>query len=631
MPHLTSLYIDRSISLVLTIYLVCASCFLFAEKPAEELDYKHGYAFLSEPALPEDFQHFKFINPNAPKGGQIRIPKMGNWDSFNMLLAKGRVADGLGFWDKGKNLLWDSLMVAGLDEPATYYCQIAEGIYVPKDNAWVAFKLRKEARWHDGRPITVEDVLFTFKTLQDHASATIRSAFKPFTIEVTGPLEFRFHIDPGLRNDTSVIFTLGGMPILPKHYWESRDITKTTVEPPLGSGSYRVGRFAVGRWVEFERVKDYWGADLAVSKGRNNFDIIKYDYFRDDQVQTEAIKANVIDVHDENVPRTWHSKYDIPAHEQGLLKKTRIKLLKPSGLWWPVFWNLDQPRFQDIRVRKALWLLGDSVWGSERSYDFYGHALSFFHESELAATGLPSAGELKFLEPLRDLVPETVFTTPYRPQPNAGKGWSRKNLLAAAELLKEAGWVIENMKLVHGQTREPFHIRFVAVSPALAAAFVPFKKNLERLGISASIKAPEISNWLYRMRAGDFDAGAVPFMSTSLPTQHIKNWFASVEADREYSQNWSNLRDPAIDALIEEISNATNRQDYVAAVRAFDRVMLLNYYWLLGSSKTRSSIAYWNKFGIPESGPLRRLAIEDTWWWDEENAAIVNAFTGGNE
>lgn len=626
MPHLTSRCVRRTIHFFLTIHLLFGNFLV-----AEELEYKHAYAFLSDPALPADFQHFRFVNPNAPKGGRIRIPKMGTWDSFNMLLAKGRVADGLGFWSMGKNLLWDSLMLAGLDEPATYYCQIAEGIFVPKDHAWVAFKLRKEARWHDGKPITVEDVLFTFKALQDHASPAIRSSFKPFTIEAIGPREFRFHIAPEFRKDASVIFTLGGIPILPKHYWETHDITKTTVEPPLGSGSYRVGKFAVGRWVEYERVKDYWGAHLAVSKGRNNFDFIKYDYFRDDQVQTEAIKANVVDVHDENVPRTWHSKYDTPAYEQGFLKKIRIKLLKPSGLWWPVFWNLEQPRFQDIRVRKALWLLGDDVWGAKMSYGFYGHATSFFHESELAATGLPSPHELKYLEPLRHLVPETVFTTPYEPQPNTGDGWSRENLLAAAALLKEAGWVIKDMKLVHGRTGEPFHIRFVAVSPALAGSFVPFKKLLERLGISASIKAPEISNWLYRMRSGDFDAGAVPFMSTSMPTQHIKNWFASGEADKDYSQNWSNLKDPAIDALIEAIGNATNWDDYVGAVRAFDRVMLLNYYWKPSSSKTQNSIAYWNKFGIPERSKLRRLAIEDTWWWDEENAAKVDAFTGGNE
>ena len=249
----------------------------------------------------------------------------------------------------------------------------------------------------------------------------------------------------------------------------------------------------------------------------------------------------------------------------------------------------------------------------------------------LAATGLPGPLELDLLEPLRELIPETVFTTPYEPQPNSGKGWSRENLLAAAALLKEAGWIIKDNRLVHGTTGEPFHIRFVAVSPALARSFIPMKKRLERLGISASIKAPEISNWLYRMRAGDFDAGAIPFMSTSVPTQQLKNWFTSTEADRDYSQNWSNLKDPAIDALIEATTNASTWDEYVAAVRAFDRVMLLNYYWLPGSSKIRSSIAYWDKFGIPDHTDLRRLAIEDIWWWDEKKAAVVESFTGGDE
>lgn len=597
---------------------------------ADEFDYKHGFAFLSEPALDEGFDHLGYAEPNAPKGGRIRIPQMGTWDSFNLISAKGRLAAGLGFWGRDTNLLWDTLLVPALDEPATYYCLLAEGLAIADDQSWVAFKLRKEARWHDGKNITTKDVAFSFKSFKNDASPTIRSSFRPYTLEVINEYEFRFFIPEYLRNDPSVIFTLGGIPLLPAHYWQERDITKTTVEPPLGSGPYKIGRYSVGRWIEYDRVENYWGSELAVRKGLFNFDIVKYDYFRDDQIQTEAIKGQVVDVREETVPRTWKDSYDIPAFNQGYMKKERHQLLKPAGLWWPIFWNMEQPRFQDIRVRKALWLLRDEVWSGERSYGFFGHATSFFHDSELASTGLPSALELKLLEPLRGQVPETIFTQAYEPQPNAGAGWSRENIVEAAALLEEAGWIIKDDELVHSKTAEPFHIRFVAVSPSLASSFVPYAKLLEKLGISSSIKAPEISNWLYRMQSGDFDGGAIWFLPTNIPTLTITNSFSSKEADKAYGSNWSNLKDPAIDVLIKSIADATRWDEYVAAIRAFDRVMLHNFYWQPMMSNTHRALAFWDKFGRPDHGRLRRLALVDNWWWDEEKAARVNSFTGGD-
>ncbi|MEM7017393.1 MAG: ABC transporter substrate-binding protein, partial [Pseudomonadota bacterium] len=367
-----------------------------------------------------------------------------------------------------------------------------------------------------------------------------------------------------------------------------------------------------------------------VYKGRFNFDKIKFDYFRDDQVQTEAVKGHVVDVHVENVPRTWVSKYDFPAYNDGHLKKDMLRLARPGGLWWPIFLNMEQKRFQDVRVRKALWLLRDMVWGKQRSYDFFDHAVSFFHDSEFAASGLPSPAELELLEPLRYKIPPAVFTEPYEPQPNTGEGWSRENILRATELLAEAGWVIKDRKLVHRETGEPFHLRFVAVSPALAGSFISYAKLLKRLGITSTIKAPEISNWLFRMRAGDFDFGAIWFLPTNTPTLHIRNWFYSTEADKDYSSNWSNLKDPAIDVLINAISNADSWENYVTALRAFDRVMLHNYYWQPMMSKTNHALAYWNKFGRPEHDRLLRLAFIDTWWLDQELAEKVDAYTGGN-
>lgn len=602
-----------------------------AASDAEAIVYQHGYAFLSTPAYPADFEHFNYVNPDAPKGGRMRTAQMGNWDNFNSVAERGRLAAGVGFWAQDENLLYDSLMIPALDEPATHYGLLAEGIAVAPDMSWIAFKLREGARWHDGIPITVDDVVFSFDAYQTHGGPSIRSAFSPYTLEVIGEREFRFLVPPDFRGDPALPLRLGSLVIMPRHYWElpENDIAKTTVKPPLGSGPYRIGEFSTGRWLEFSRVPDYWGRDLPANRGRYNFDRVKFDYFRDDQVQTEAVKGNVVDLHIENVPRTWFSSYDTPAVAQGFMKKVELKLNRPAGLWWPIFWNLEQPRFQDLRVRKALWLLNDMDWSNSRSYGFWGKPTSFFYDSELAATGLPSPLELKLLEPLRGMIPDAVFTEPYEPQPNSGAGWSRENLLEANRLLNEAGWIVRDGVRVHETTGEPFDVRLVAVSPALGGSFIPFTRLMERLGISSSIKSPEISNWLYRMQSGDFDGGAIWFLPDYTPTLTIRNAFHSSEADKAYSANWSNIKDPAIDILIEHIANAPTWDEYVAAIRAFDRVMLHNYYWIPIMSKTRQAVAYWDKFGKPAYDRLTRHAHNDLWWWDDEKAAAVNEFTSG--
>ncbi|MEZ5557679.1 MAG: extracellular solute-binding protein [Pseudomonadales bacterium] len=595
---------------------------------AEPVQYHHGYAFLSEPAQPPDFQYMGYVNPDAPKGGRIRVPEMGTWDNFNALALGGRDVRGVAFWVRNYNYLYDSLMQPALDEPATLYGLLAEGIAIAPDGAWIAFKLRDGARWHDGRPVTVDDVVYSFEVFKHEATPTISTPLQPITgIEVIGEREVRYLVAESSRGDPILPRRLGIMPVIPKHYWAQRDVTRTTVEPPLGSGPYRIGEFSVGRWIEWQRVPDYWGRDLPVNRGRYNFDVIKVDYFRDDQVQTEAVKGNVIDVHLENVPSRWATAYDTPAKRAGVFKTDEFRLAKPAGLWWPIFWNMEQPRFQDIRVREALWLMNDFEWANRKSYGFWGHATSFFHDSELASRGLPSPAELELLEPLRDQVPARVFTEAYHPPPNQGPGWHRDNLIRAAELLRAAGWVVRDNRLVHERTGEGFNIRFVAVSPALAGSFIPYARKLERLGITSSIKSPEISNWLYRMRSGDFDAGAVAFLPDYTPTLLVSNSFSSAAADQPYSFNWSNLRDPAVDALIGHMYKAQTWDQFVAATRALDRVLLWNFYWVPAMSKTRYALAYWDKFGRPEHGPLiRETGFVDLWWWDEARAARVAAF-----
>ncbi len=458
-----------------------------------EVEYEHGYAFLAEPAYPAGFQHFDYVDPDAAKGGRMRIAAMGSWDNFNpMSIPGGQMVAGLNLDQPHLNLLHDSLMAKAADEPATIYGRLAEGIAVAPDGSWIAFKIRDYARWHDGEPVTIDDVLFTFETYTTEASPTVATPLEAVeTIEVIGKNEILFRIKEDRRGDPLLPIRIGLRPILAKHYWQDRDVTKTTVDPPIGSGPYRIRSFSVGRQIRYERDPDYWGADLPVMRGRFNFDELKWDYFRDDQVQTESLKGDVIDVHIENLPRLWETGYDFPPFHAGVFKKEWLPVRKPWGLWWPIFWNLEQPRFQDVRVREALWLISDFVYLNWKNYDFYDLAESFFHGSRLASKGLPSELELAVLEPIRDLVPPRVFTEPYRPPPNGGPGWHRDNLIRASMLLDEAGWVVRDGSRVHEATGEPMHVRLVAVSPALASSFIPYMRNLKRLGITSSAKSPE--------------------------------------------------------------------------------------------------------------------------------------------
>jgi len=597
------------------------------------IEYQHAYAFLSTPKYPADFTHTDYVNPDAPKGGMIRIDEMGTWDNFNPLALGGREVRGVGVWVRNINYLYDSLMEPGLDEPATLYGLLAEGIAIDPEGRWVAFRLRQDARWHDGKPITTDDLVFSLHAFKEQASPTISTPLTPITrIEVINAREVRYHIAESSRSDPILARRVAILPVLPRHALEGRDLSRTSVEVPLGSGPYRVGKFVIGRSIRWERVPDYWGSELPINKGRYNFDTIKVDYFRNDLMQTEALKGHVTDVHLENVPPRWAMAYNVPSVKAGMLRKDEFHLLRPAGMWWSLFWNMDQPMFSDIRVREALWLMNDFEWGNRRSYGFWGEALSFFQGSELASTGLPSAQELVLLEPLRGQIPERVFTTPYTGTPNQGTGNSRENFVRADQLLKDAGWIVRNGQRVNQETGEPMHLRMLAVSADLAGAWRPLASKLKRLGITTLIKAPEISNWLYRMQAGDFDVGGLWFLMDFTPTQLVTSTFHSSAADQAYSANWSNLRDPAIDTLIGHIHRARTWDEYVTALRAFDRVMLWNFYWVPSSSKVKTAIAWWDKFGIPPYTPLlRETNFVDLWWWDTAKAARVNQFLGNRK
>jgi len=595
------------------------------ESESTGITYRHGVSYLRDPEYAPDFPHFRYTNPGAPKQGRIRIGEMGNWDSFVDVPVSGRPVAGVGVVADPSSLIYDSLLNHAIDTLADRYGRLAEGVAVAEDGAWIAFRLRDGARWHDGRPITVDDYVFSFEIYTRKANPTIRQSMAPFErIEVLNSREIRYWVRPPERGQPGLAIRIGAMAVLPKHYWDGRDITKSTLEPPLGSGPYRIGKFKTGRQITFERVANYWGKDLPVNRGRYNFDEIVYDYFRDDQVLYEAVKGDLIDIREETVPVRWATGYDTPAVARGIFVREQTRLLRPAGMWWPIFWNLRVPRFQDVRVREALYLLRDGAWSNRvLSHGFWDNPTSFFHDSEFAHRGTPSPAELELLEPIRHLVPPRVFTEEFSTSPHEGEGWSRDNVIRALALFEAAGWVVRDTTLVHGETGEPFTLRLLAVSPALANSFIPYVQVLKKVGIEATVSSPEISSWLHRSRSGDFDGGAVWFLPDNTPSLLVSNTFSSRTVGDPYSPNWAGIRDPAVDKLIGDMERAGSHEAFVTALRALDRVLMWNFYFAPTMSRTHQGMVYWDRFGRAEYDRLVRPAASEIWWWDADRAARV--------
>ena len=594
-------------------------------QPGKPIEYRHGYAFVFPLKYPEHFEHFDYVNPDAPTGGQLRVSASGSYNSFNHWAGRGRPADGLA---GSESLLYDQLLIQSADEPAGFYGLVAEGVAVSPNYDWVAFRLREEPRFHDGEPITLQDVVFTLEVLKEHGAPGLRTILRDVhSHEVLGEREIRFDLNPDGLNNRNLIEVLGTMTVLPKHYWVQRDSSRTTRDPPLGSGPYRVSDFRMGRYLVYERVQDYWARDLPVMQGRFNFDEIKFDYFLDEQLRRQALRSGVFDLLIELVSKSWTIEYDIPAYEAGHLKRLHLNLLDPSGMFWPLTWNLRRERFDDIRVREALWLLFDFRYTNRvQRFDYYQESVSLFQGSSLAHSGLPSEAELKLLEPLRDHIPERVFTEPYQPPPGTGYGYNRQNKIRALELFEQAGWVLRDLKLVHHETGEQFQIDFVSLSPALNRAILPYQQTLERLGIRMRVRAVEQANYLNRMQNRQFDATRQSWTPEALPGPRLRHQFSSEASDQRGSLNWAGIRHPAVDALIDIIIHAEDEETLLAASRAFDRVMLWSFYFVPMGTDSGVRYVYWDRFGRPESDDLHRPTHLDTWWYDTDASAQIDAW-----
>jgi microcin C transport system substrate-binding protein len=593
---------------------------------AEETVWRHATALTGDPKYPEGFAHFDYVNPEAPKEGVVRLASQGGFDSFNPILTT------VGIQAAGLAYMYDSLMTSSYDELniSAMYGLLAESMSYPPDYSSVTFKLRPEARWHDGEPITADDVVWSFeKTVEiDPNSRFYYSHVK--NAEVTGEHEVTFTFDSAGNRELPHI--MGQLQVMPKHWWEGkdaqnrqRDISKTTLEPPLGSGPYRIKSFEANRNVVFERVPDYWAKDLNVNVGTYNFDEIRIDEYRDATVLLEAFKGDQFDYRLENSAKNWATGYDFPARQQG---KVILETFpdKASGAMQAFVMNLRREKFQDIRVRLAL----NYAWDFESIKDsiFFGQYKrieSYYAGTELASSGLPEGKELEILESVRDEVPPEVFTTPYSNPIGGTPEAARDNLRKALELLKEAGYELRGRQLVNSKTGEPFEIELVDNDPNLERYVLPYQQNLAKIGVELTLRIVDSSQLVDRIRNRDFDMTVHIWGQSLSPGNEQKRMWGSEAADQPSSENLPGIKNPAVDKLIDRVIFAKDREELVAATKALDRVLLWNQYVIPQFYTDVYRLARWDRFGHPENIPPYTPGFPDIWWYDTEKAAKVAA------
>jgi microcin C transport system substrate-binding protein len=592
-----------------------------AHAETSDKNWRHGLSLYGDLKYPPGFKQFEYVNGHAPKGGTARQIAIGTFDNFNTAVAgvKGSLAAGI-------DLVYETLSVSALDEVSSEYCLVAEAVSFPPDFSSVSYRLRPHARWHDGKPVTPDDVIFSFESLKKYSpqlSAYYRHVAKA---EKTGEREVTFVFDaPGNRELPQII---GQLTVLPKHWWEGtdkngkqRNIGETTLEPPLGSGPYRIKDFSAGRTIVYERVKDHWSRELNVSLGVNNFDELQFVYFRDTTVALEAFKADNVDWRNENSAKNWATAYDFPAvsDKRVLLEEFPIR---NSGVMQAFSFNIRRPKFQDPRVRLAFNSAFDfEEMNKQIFYNQYKRINSYFEGTELACSGLPTGRELELLETVRDKVPPELFKKPYANPVNGNPEQIRSNLREAIRLLKEAGYEVRDQQLVNTKTGEPFSVELLAADPSFERVFLFFKPSLERLGITVAVRTVDEAQYENRLRNWDFDIITFAWGESLTPGNEQRGYWGSQAADQPGSLNMIGIKNPAIDAMIEQVIFAKNRADLEAATHALDRILLWNHYvvpqWTYGKVRT----ARWDRFGHPDPMPkYGRAAFPTVWWWDAAKA-----------
>lgn len=583
----------------------------------------HALSLVGEPQMPANFQHFDWVNPDAPKGGTIRQYANGTFDTLNPFSDKGVKAAGLG-------LLFDPLMVQSPDEPSTEYGLIAECVSYPDDFSSATFKLRPEARFHDGTPITPDDVIFTIEQLKQvnpFYAFYYRNVQKA---EKTGEHEVKFSFDSKGNRELPLI--VSQISVLPKHYWEgknargeSRDLDKTTVEPPLGNGAYKIKSFDTGRKIVYERVADYWAKDLPVMRGQYNFDTLEYTYYRDSTPAFEDFKSGNLDIWVESQASAWATKYDFDALKKGLVKKEAVPVERVAAMQAFVF-NTRRKQFQDRRVREAFNLLFNFEEANKKLfYDLYVRVGSFFDNSELAAKGLPEARELEILNEVKADVPPEVFTKEWKNPVNVAAGAYREHQRAAMKLFNEAGWKIGPDRVLKNAAGEPMIAEFLIDNDVFQRIILPYVKDLEAMGIKASVRVVDSAQYKQREDKRDFDIIVDNFAQSISPGNEQRDFWGSEAAAKDGSRNTIGIKNPAVDKLIDKIVFAKDRDDLVAATRALDRVLLWNYYVVPQWHYPFERLAYWDIFGRPAKLPSQTSALLQVWWLDADKVKTRNA------
>ncbi len=590
--------------------------------PTQDRTWRHGVSLFGDLKYPAGFKHFDYVNPDAPKGGAVHLTALGTYDNFNPVVAgvKGTQAAGV-------DLLFDTLMAHALDEVTSAYGLLAESVSYPTDFSSVTYRLRSNAKWHDGEPVTPQDVIFSldaFKRNHPRYAAYYQHVVKA---EKTGDRDVTFTFDsPGNRELPQIV---GEINVLPKHWFEGtdksgnkRDVASTTLEPPVGNGAYRIKTFVPGRSIVYERVKDYWGKDLPVNIGRDNFDEVRYEYFRDSTVALEAFKADQLDWRTENVAKNWATAYDFPAVTDGRIVKEEFPI-RNSGVMQAFVLNTRRAKFSDPRVRRAFNLALDfEEMNKQFFFGQYHRIASYFDGTELASSGLPSGLELQILETVRSGVPPEVFTAEYKNPVNGNPENVRANLREAVRLLREAGYEIRDQKLVNAKTGEPMTVEFLASDPNTEKFVLFYKQALERLGMAVTVRTVDAAQFENRERNWDYDITSSGWGESLSPGNEQREYWGSRAADQPGSRNLAGIKNPAVDNLIERVVFAKNRDELVAATKALDRVLLWNNYvvpeWGYGKVRT----ARWDRFSHPDKLPeYGASAFPTIWWWDAAKAA----------
>ena len=582
---------------------------------------QHAIALHGEPKYATDFEHVDFVNPNAPKGGTLKQSVTGTFDSLNPFIVKGVPAAGLNYLRTG--LVYESLMQNSWDEPFTLYGVIAKDITIAEDKSWVRFNLREEAKWHDGVSITADDVIWTFETLTEKGQPFFKAYWGDVeSIKADGDKTVTFTF--GVQGNAELPLIIAEMAILPKHYWtaEGRNFEETSLTPPLGSGPYKIGKIEPGHSIEYIRNPDWWGKDLAFFKGMNNFDRLVYDYYRDNNVAHEAFLAQNFDVKMENMAKTWHESYNVPEAKKASLMMEEIHNERPAGMTAFVY-NIRKPLFQNIHLREALAYGFDFEWSNKQfAYGDYVRTNSYFENSPLASSGLPTEEELEILEPLRGKIPASVLTTAYKAPITDGSGNNRANLRKGIKLLEKAGFTELDKDGIRFKTNEDGTIQtldfeILYFSGTFERWVLPFIQNLKRMGVKANFRVVDTAQFQRRTNTFDFDMIIASYGQSSSPGNEQREFWGTDKAEMQGSRNLIGIQDPVIDSIVTKIIHATSREDLIVKTRALDRILLANYYVIPMWHYPKWRIAYWDHIKRPENLSGISPMITQTWWYND--------------